>query len=132
MDKRKQPARHGEGADFQDILEKGVKESSLQKVKILFDAIEEAANDLAETPGEASLKEYRQRIKAFMNEILSGSREIKIIPRPGIFEDPYMIVKVIDEKLDHLAQLVIAEEIEKGEMSKIIEDIKGILVDLYR
>lgn len=132
MDKRKVRSPQGEGTEFQDVLEKGVKESRTQKVRNLFDAIEKAASDLSETPGEASLKEYRHRIKAFMDEVLSGSREIKVIPRPGIFEDPYVIVKVIDEKLDQLAQLVISEEIERSEMAKIIEDIKGILVDLYR
>jgi uncharacterized protein len=132
MEKRKSPARREEGSGFHDILEKDSRESGVQRVKKLFDAIEKAAGDLSESPGEASLKEYRRRIKAFMDEVLSGSREIRLIPRPGVFDDPYMIVKVIDEKLDQLAQLVIADEVERGEMTRVIEDIKGILVDLYR
>ena len=133
MEKRKASSTKGEGeTEFRELLEKGAHPAHVERIKKLFDDIESAADNLAETPGEVSLKEYRKRIRAFIKEVLKESREVKVIPRPGIYEDPLVVVKIIDEKLDELARLVLSEEVERGEMARIIDEIKGIIIDLYR
>jgi len=133
MEKRKTSSAKGEGeTEFRELLEKGAHPAHVERIKKLFDDIESAADNLAETPGEVSLKEYRKRIRAFIKEVLKESREVKVIPRPGIYEDPLVVVKIIDEKLDELARLVLSEEVERGEMARIIDEIKGIIIDLYR
>jgi len=133
MEKRKASSAKGEGeTEFRELLEKGAHPAHVERIKKLFDDIESAADNLAETPGEVSLKEYRKRIRAFIKEVLKESREVKVIPRPGIYEDPLVVVKIIDEKLDELARLVLSEEVERGEMARIIDEIKGIIIDLYR
>ncbi len=130
--KGKKKPRHASDGKFHDLLSKPDQAGEQNPIQNLFDRIESAANDLAESRNNSALKEYRKRIREFLSEVLNESREIKVIIRDSVYEEPYVIVKIVDSKLDDLAALVIKEEVERGELMRLIDEIKGILIDLYR
>ncbi len=117
---------------FHDLLAKPDQTGEHERIQNLFESIETAANELVESRGNSALKEYRKRIREFLTEVLDSSREVKVIVRDSVYEEPYVIVKVVDSRLDELAALVIKEEVERGELMRLIDEIKGILVDLYK
>ena len=116
---------------FKDLLNKSDDSYDDSRLQELYDNVEVAAGNLIESTALDTLKEYRKRVKEFLQQVLSQSREIKRISC-GISDDPLVIVRIIDEKMDQLAAIVIGEEIESGRVAKMIDEIKGILVDLYR
>ena len=128
---KKQPKQTADGK-FHDLLAKPDQTGEQNRIQSLFESIETAANELVESRGNSALKEYRRRIREFLTEVLDSSREVKVIIRDSVYEEPYVIVKVVDTKLDELAALVIKEEVERGELMRLIDEIKGILVDLYK
>ena len=130
--RRKQPGEKVSGQNFHDILSQSDQPVDNQKIQSLFENIETAADLLVESKDDSALIEYRRRIKDFLSEVLSESREIKVITTESIHEDALVIVKIVDKKLDDLAALVIREEVERGEMMMLIDEIKGIIIDLYR
>lgn len=128
---KKKPKQTADGK-FHDLLAKPDQTSEQDRIQSLFEGLETAGNELVESRGNSALKEYRRRIREFLSEVLDSSREVKIIVRDSVYEEPYVIVKVVDTKLDELAALVIKEEVERGELMRLIDEIKGILVDLYK
>ncbi|MCD6217945.1 YaaR family protein [bacterium] len=130
--KGKNKLKHTADGKFHDLLAKSDQTGEQERTQSLFESIETAANELVESRSNSALKEYRKRIREFLTEVLDSSREVKVIVRDSVYEEPYVIVKVVDTKLDELAALVIKEEMERGELMRLIDEIKGILVDLYK
>ena len=130
--KGKNKPKHADDGKFHDLLAKPDQTGNQERIQNLFEKIETAANELVESRGNSTLKEYRRRIREFLSEVLDSSREVKIIVRDSVYEEPYVIVKIVDSRLDELAALVIKEEVERGELMRLIDEIKGILIDLYK
>lgn len=124
---RKQDA----SSQFKDLLNKSDQPHDDRRLQELYDSVEIAAGNLIESTALETLKEYRKRVKDFLQQVLLQSREVSRI-NSGVHDDPLVIVRIIDEKMDQLAAIVIGEEIESGRVAKMIDEIKGILVDLYR
>ena len=130
---RKKPSSaRGTDKEFRDMLARTGESDTTDKLHGLFEGIESAAGELIESKDEASLKAYRNRIKEFLQEVLAESREVKVIIKDSIYEDPLVIVKIVDKKLDELAEVVLREELERGDIPRIMDEIRGILVDLYK
>lgn len=130
--KRKKRSDQTADGKFHDLLSKSDDVDELSQIQNMFNRIESAANSLSESRSNFALKEYRRRIREFLSEVLSESRDVKIVIGNSVYEEPYIIVKIVDSKLDELAALVIKEEVERGEIMRLVDEIKGILVDLYR
>lgn len=128
---RKPSSAKGAGKEFQSLLKRSDESPDINKIQSLFESIENAAVDLIDNRGEEALKAYRKRVKEFLKEVLSESREVKVIIKDNVYDDPLVIVKIIDDRMDEMAALIIREEFERADLVKIIEEIKGILVDLY-
>jgi uncharacterized protein YaaR (DUF327 family) len=123
--------KQGASKQFKDLLNKSDDADDNGRLQELYDNVEVAAGNLIESTALETLKEYRKRVKEFLQQVLSQSREIRRI-NSGINDDPLVVIRIIDEKMDQLAAIVIGEEIESGRVAKMIDEIKGILVDLYR
>lgn len=129
--KKKTSSSKGHGKEFGDFLKQSDSSDDSKHLAELFESIDHAANDLAEKRGEDALKQYRKKVREFLQEVLSETRQVKVIIRDSIYDDPMVIIKIIDKHMDELAALVIREEVERSQLMKIIDEIKGILVDLY-
>ncbi|MFH1514355.1 MAG: DUF327 family protein [bacterium] len=96
--RRRKSGEKVSGQNFQDILSRSDQPGDNQKIQSLFEEIESAAGLLIESRDDAALKEYRMRIKEFLSEVLSESREVKVIASDSIYEDSLVIVQIVNKK----------------------------------
>jgi uncharacterized protein YaaR (DUF327 family) len=121
-------AAAGEGMTAEDLVE----ENHRRSVEELLDGIFSAGDELKKNPTVNRVKEYRQRVRAFikyavarmiaLEETTSGANIMK--------RKRFTIVKVIDGKLEALAASVLSHQKEQLSILAQIDEINGLLVDL--
>ena len=79
------------------------------------------------------MRKYRELIKSFLNEVVNRShgfsREI-FLDRRGMHR-VYGIIRLIDQNLDELAQQLIAEEKDAIAILNSVDEIRGLLMDIF-
>lgn len=125
--------RNSGNEDFKFTLVSHIQESELQaKMEGLMKEIEEEGQRIARHKDIRDMKRYRAKIKEFMNEITthsySFSRE-NFLDRKGRHR-VYGIIHLVDEDLDQLAKALMAEEKDHLEILRLIDDIRGMLIDI--
>jgi len=78
------------------------------------------------------MKRYRALIKEFMNEVVNRSHKFSrenFLDRKGRHR-VYGIVKLVDNKLDELAQELIKDEKDHIAILGKIDEIRGLLLDI--
>jgi len=110
-------------------LSKEMHASRLQEMK---NAIDEQGRRLSDRVDVGELEKYRRLIREFLDEIVSNgysfSREDAYASRG---KHRYIAtVKIVDEKLDALGKEVMKEQADRIEVLGMIDDIRGLLLDL--
>ena len=78
------------------------------------------------------MKRYRAKIKEFMNEITTHSHTFSrenFLDRKGRHR-VYGIIHQVDEDLDKLAEALLSEEKDHLEILRLIDEIRGMLIDI--
>ncbi len=119
--------------DFKFTLVSHIQESELQaKLEGLMKEIEEEGQRIARHKDIRDMKRYRAKIKEFMNEVtthsFSFSRE-NFLDRKGRHR-VYGIIHLIDDDLSKLAEALMEEEKDHLEILRLIDDIRGMLIDI--
>lgn len=119
--------------DFKFTLVSHIQESELQaKMEGLMREIEEEGQRIARHKDIRDMKRYRAKIKEFMNEVTTRSYSFtreNFLDRKGRHR-VYGIIHLIDEDLDKLAETLMAEEKDHLEILRLIDDIRGMLIDI--
>ena len=79
------------------------------------------------------MKNYRALIKTFLNEIVNRSHGFSrenFLDRRGRHR-VYGIIRLIDANLDELAQQLIAEEKDPIAILNSVDEIRGLLMDIF-
>lgn len=79
------------------------------------------------------MRNYRALIKSFLNEIVNHSHAFSrenFLDRRGRHR-VYGIIRLIDENLDSLAQQLIAEEKDAFAILHAVDEIRGLLLDIF-
>ena len=79
------------------------------------------------------MRRYRALIKDFMNEIVNRSHKFSrenFLDRRGRHR-VYGIVRLVDEKLDELAQELMKEEKDEIAILAKVGEIRGLLLDIF-
>lgn len=116
-----------------------------EAVVYLKDAVDMAADKLNDSISEENFRSFRRSVSQFLKYVQKHSTEVAKIKRlkrsyikKGVmgpyFEerretDPYYQVRVVDEKLDELAAMVLQNHSDKLKMLAKVDEIKGLLVD---
>ena len=120
-------------SSFKFVLASNIHESELQeKLTGLMSEITAQGEKLKKKKDIRDMKKYRNLIKEFMNEVVNRSHEFSrqnFLDRKGRHR-VYGIVKLVDENLDKLAQMLCEEEKESIDVLATIGEIRGLLLDL--
>lgn len=115
-----------------EILSK-IDKSDLQgRLQSMIDGITEQGEKIAEHTDIRDMRQYREKIKEFINEIVSHSHEFSrdnFLDRRGRHR-VYGIVKLVDKNLDDLAQELLKEEKNRLTILSKVGEIKGLLLDM--
>lgn len=121
------------GEDFKFTLVSHIEESELQaKLEGLMKEIEQEGQRIARHKDIRDMKRYRAKIKEFMNEVTSRSYSFSrenFLDRKGRHR-VYGIIRLVNEDLDKLAEALMKEEKDHLEILRLIDDIRGMLIDI--
>lgn len=131
---------------FSSAVEKATRDSRLTSVGLLpeldgtesieelLDDVHQAGDELIKDPVFGPLSEYKKAVRRFLRYILEYSLEVEEITgsrnSETMQQKKYLIVRVVDEKLESLASHVIKNQAGQLEILRRINEIHGMLVDL--
>jgi len=108
------------------------KEMHVARLEEMKKEIDEQGKLLSDRVDVKELEKFRRLIREFLDEIVSNgytfSREDAYASRG---RHRYIAtVKIVDEKLDALGKEVLKEQADKIEILNMVDDIRGLLLDL--
>jgi uncharacterized protein YaaR (DUF327 family) len=130
---QKAPVPEADGA-FKFTLISNIQEQELQaRLTVLMEDIVQQGKRLGKHMDVRDMKRYRQLIKDFMNEIVNRSHKFSrenFLDRRGRHR-VYGMIKLLDKNLDELAMELIKEEKDTIAILNKIDEIRGILLDIF-
>lgn len=105
----------------------------IKRIEGLVQDIERQGAKLAERADMAEMQKYREMITSLMNETVSNgfafSKEGKIgvNGRSKIFA----MIRTVNEKLDAMTKKILSEERDNINLLDDVDDIRGLLVDMF-
>lgn len=99
---------------------------------ILLDAVFEAGDRLKRQRDTATLMEYKEAVKRFLNAVVQRGLDIEERTSGSsiLRRKRYALVKVVDGKLEQLAAGMVSNQREQLELLARIDEINGLLIDL--
>lgn len=118
---------------FKFMLASNIEDATLQeRLTLVMEDIIQQGKKLGKHMDVRDMKRYRMLIKEFMNEIVNRSHKFSrenFLDRKGRHR-VYGIVKLVDEKLDELAQELIKDEKDHIAILGKVDEIRGLLLDI--
>ena len=115
---------------FKFMLASSIEDSALQeRLTLVMEDIIQQGKRLGKHMDVRDMKRYRMLIKEFMNEVVNRSHKFSrenFLDRKGRHR-VYGIVKLVDERLDELAQELIKDEKDHIEIRGRVDEIQGLL-----
>ena len=129
---QKAPVQETDGS-FKFTLISNIEEQGLkERLNLMMQEITMQGKKLGKHMDVRDMKHYRALIKEFMNEIVSRSHEFKranFLDKQGRHR-VYGMIKLVDNKLDELAQELIKDEKDHLTILAKVDEIRGMLLDL--
>jgi uncharacterized protein YaaR (DUF327 family) len=119
---------------FKFVLSSNVEEAELQQRLLgMMEEITMQGDKIKKKMDIRDMKHYRSLVKDFMNEIVNRSHEFSrenFLDRRGRHR-VYGIIRRVDEALDELAQELVKEEKDALTILGRIDEIRGLLLDIF-
>ncbi len=128
VSKSKLSARASQETGFLDVLEEVEEETYNQLLEKAIRSVVETGNDLIRSPTEDNFKKYRESVKQFLK--LVEKKLYKIERERGI--DLHVVASQVNEKLNEIADALLQAESGAIKLSAKVEEIYGLLINIYR
>ena len=118
---------------FKFMLASNIEEAGLaERLNLMMEEIVMQGDKIVKRMDVRDMRRYRTLIKDFMNEIVNRSHKFSrenFLDRRGRHR-VYGIIRLLDEKLDELAQALVSEECDKIAILAKVDEIRGLLLDI--
>lgn len=118
---------------FKFMLASNIQEEGLaERLNLMMEEIVMQGDKIVKRMDVRDMRRYRTLIKDFMNEIVNRSHKFSrenFLDRRGRHR-VYGIIRLVDEKLDELAQVLVSEECDKIAILAKVDEIRGLLLDI--
>lgn len=119
---------------FRFMLASNIEEAGLaERLNLMMEEIVMQGDKIVKRMDVRDMRRYRTLIKEFMNEIVNRSHKFSrenFLDRRGRHR-VYGIIRLVDEKLDELAQKLVSEECDKIAILAKVDEIRGLLLDIF-
>lgn len=119
---------------FKFMLASNIEEKDLQaRLTMMMEEIVRQGDKIGKHTDIRDMKRYRSLIKGFFNEIITRSHEFSrenFLDRRGRHR-VYGIIRLVDETLDSLAKELIKDEKDHLAILSRIDEIRGLLLDIF-
>ena len=119
---------------FKFMLASNIEEAALvDRLNLMMEEIVMQGDKLIKRMDVKDMRKYRSLIKEFMNEIVNRSHKFSrenFLDRRGRHR-VYGIIRLVDEKLDELAQELVKDERDTISILAKVGEIRGLLLDIF-
>lgn len=119
---------------FKFVLASNIAEAELaERLNLMMQEIVMQGDKLVKRMDVKDMRRYRSLIKEFMNEIVNRSHKFSrenFLDRRGRHR-VYGIIRLVDEKLDELAQELVKDEKDNIKILSVVGEIRGLLLDIF-
>lgn len=122
------------GAAFGNVMDKVTEDGKRKELDGLMSELEEQGKRLVQRNSSEEVKRYREIVGKFLGIVLGESYRIEeshSVTREGKFRSHTKIEK-IENGLDELTRTVIEDQLEPMKVLAKVDEIKGLLFDLYK
>jgi hypothetical protein len=104
-----------------------------EELDVLIKEIDEKGEELLKSPTYEHLIEYKELVAVFIKKAVTGIWQVEE-RKSGRFaqtQKVYILVKKIDDKLASLTEEVLKDQKDPIALASCLDDIRGLLIDLY-
>lgn len=117
--------------DFSQSFNQERNRKSNEQLKKMIDNIKKKGNRLVITKTYADVRIYRRMIKEYLESVLEYMYQTK--KDISFWQNQYFVtVETIDGKLEELTNGLLGEEKDNINIASKIDEIQGLIVDIYR
>ena len=114
-----------------------LKIAETEDIKISFDnlvqAISKQGEKFSKNPTYSELKIYKSMIMEFLKYVTEHMYQVEHYTSGNhIKQKIYTVTKIIDERLNALSKLVLNQQSSNIDLLATLDEIRGLLVDLYK
>jgi uncharacterized protein YaaR (DUF327 family) len=102
------------------------------KLAPLIEAVNQAGLGLQHDPTGAHLEDYKQAVRHFLDTAINTSLAVHSEATFGLSRKAFSTIARIDVSLADLTDAVLGRQQDVLKMKELIDQIKGLIVDLYR
>ena len=129
-----QQATQPSDGSFKFMLASNIEEAELaNRLNLMMEEIVMQGDKLVKRMDVRDMRKYRSLIKDFMNEIVNRSHKFSrenFLDRRGRHR-VYGIIRLVDQKLDELAQELVKDEKDTIAILAKVGEIRGLLLDIF-
>ncbi|MGL4763235.1 MAG: YaaR family protein [Sarcina sp.] len=126
MEKKVQEKR-----DFSQSFSDAKQRRSDQEFKKMINDIKNKGNKLVLTKCYSDVRAYKRMIKEYLAEVLENMYKVK--NNTSFWQTQYFVtIEIIDEKLEELTNSLLVDEKENISVAATVDEIQGMIVDIYR
>ena len=117
--------------DFSQNFSFARQQNSEQQLRDMMDVIKKKGNRLSITKCFSDVKAYKNLIREYLDSVLKHMYEVK--KDISFWQTQYFItVDTVDTKLEELTQMLLNQEKENLDIANTIDEISGLIVDIYK
>lgn len=117
--------------DFSQSFSREKEKKSEQELKKMVDDIKKKGNRLVLTKTYADVRLYKKMIKEYLESVLQFMYDTN--KDISFWQTQYFItIETVDGKLEELTKALIGDEKENLNIAGTIDEIQGLIVDIYR
>jgi len=106
-------------------------QKSEEQLRDMMDDIKKKGNRLSITKCFSDVRAYKNLIKEYLDSVLKHMYEVK--KDISFWQTQYFItVDTVDLKLEELTQMLLYQEKQNIDVANTIEEIAGLIVDIYK
>jgi uncharacterized protein YaaR (DUF327 family) len=118
-------------SDFSKNFNFARQQKSEEQLKEMLKSIKAKGNRLAVTKSFADVRAYKRAIKEYLESILGFMYTVK--KDISFWQTQYYVtVDTIDQKLEELTQMLLSEEKDNLNVAGTVDEIAGLIVDIYK
>lgn len=117
--------------NFSQSFNKERQRKNEEELKKMIDDIKKRGNRLIITKMYADVASYKKMIKEYLESILKYMYDTK--KDISFWQTQYFVtVETVDSRLEELTQALLGDEKENLNIAATIDEIQGLIVDIYR
>lgn len=117
--------------DFSQSFNQAKERKSQEQLKKMMEDIKKKGNRLVITKTYADVRIYKKMIKEYLESVLQYMYQTN--KDISFWQTQYFItIETVDKKLEELTTVLLGEEKENLNIAATIDEIQGLIVDIYR